>query len=355
MYGLNDAPLAWQLCLHEFLRKLGGWPSLLDENLFIWKSPPPQNKLLALISTHVDDLGSTAKQQWLDIHYAKVKAEFGGVTREVLPFSHCGCRYEKTPDGFLMTQKHFAEKLTEAKIEAGRKDDDMLKPGELTQFRSVLGGFLWLTATRLDLIAEVSLLQSNETKATIGHLRMANKVVLKAKNPQYLELGLHYRKMSGNLRLMCIHDASSANKERNYAQEGILVLLCEDGLNIDDKEFKITASDILTGRLGGRAHVLWSHGARAKRVSYSTSHAETLAAIGGLETVSLVMIRLAEIMYTPSQPSLQDLTKIQEYGIKELPIDCPTDCKDFFELTRGDRSLPQDKRQRLYVLAHKEA
>ena len=143
---------------------------------------------------------------------------------------------------------------------------------------------------------------------------------------------------------MCIHDASSANKDRNYAQEGILVVLCEDSLNIDVSEYKLEASDDVTATLGGKAHVLWSHGAKAKRVSYSTSHAETLAAIGGLETVSLVTIRLSELYFPKGQPTLKDLTEIQENGNPMLPVDCLTDCpSDFFELTTGERSLPQDK------------
>ena len=85
-------------------------------------------------------------------------------------------------------------------------------------------------------------------------------------------------------------------------------------------------------------------------MSYSTSHAETLSAIGGLETVSLVAVRLSEL-YFKGKPSLKD----QEFGNDVLPVDCMTDCRDFFELTAGERTLPQDKGQRLYVLAHKEA
>ena len=355
VYGLSDAPLAWQLCLHEFLKLIGGFPSVMDENLFIWKTPPPEEKLKALMTTHVDDLFSAAKQRWLDENYQKVKLEFGDVSRQLMPFDHCGCRYERIPDGYKMSQTHFAEKLVEAPVDEKRKDSDPLTPEEATALRSVLGGLLWLAATRLDLIADVSLLQSCVTKARIEHLKMANKVVHKARDPKCLSLGLYFRKLSGNIRLMCVHDASSASKGRNYAQEGILVLLCEDKLHIDDHHYKIEADDQLAEALGGRAHVLWSHGAKAKPVSYSTSHAETLAAIGGLETVTLVSVRLCEMFLLGNQPTLAELTKVQEQGHPQLPVDALTDCKDFYELSTGDRSLPQDKGQRLYILAHKEA
>ena len=335
VYGLNDAPLAWQLCLHGFLKKHGGFPSLLDENLFIWKMPPPENRLKALVSTHVDDLATAAFKAFMEWLFNVLKQEFGNVTRQTMPFDHCGCRYERTKDGYRMSQKHFAEKLVETEIAESKDDNDPLTPSELTTFRSILGGLLWLTATRMDLISDVALLQSQVTKGRIEHLRHANRIVQKAKHPDYLDLGLHYRFLEGRLRLLCIHDASSANKDRNYAQEGILVLLCEDNFVVDKDVFKLEASDDLTASFGGKAHVLWSHGAKAKRVSYSTSHAETLAAIGGLETVSLVAVRLSELMFKKGQPTLKDLMAIQENGNPDLPVDAMTDCRDFFELDRG--------------------
>ena len=105
----------------------------------------------------------------------------------------------------------------------------------------------------------------------------------------------------------------------------------------------------------GTGHILSAHGAKAKRISYSTSHAETLAAIAGLETSSLVSLRLAELLLPEKKPSLQKLAALQEKGVPFLPVDAYTDCRDFFSLTTGSASLPQDKSQRIYILAHREA
>jgi len=52
---------------------------------------------------------------------------------------------------------------------------------------------------------------------------------------------------------------------------------------------------------------------------------------------------------------LKDLIEIQESGHPNLPMDFYGDCRDLFELVTGERTLPQDKTQRLYVLAVKEA
>ncbi|CAE7429695.1 PLA2G7, partial [Symbiodinium necroappetens] len=92
--------------------------------------------------------------------------------------------------------------------------------------------------------------------ARIEHLRHANRIVQKAKHPDHLDLGLHYRFLGGKLRLLCIHDASSANKDRNYAQEGILVLLCEDNFFVGKDVYKVEASDSLTANLGGKDTIL---------------------------------------------------------------------------------------------------
>ena len=258
-----------------------------------------------------------------------------------------------------MSQDDFCEKLKLAPIPAKKKDDELLSAEEATSFRSILGGLLWLTATRLDLISDVCLLQSQVTKAKVMHLKQANNVVKRAKAEQGQQLGRHFRRLKPPLRLCCVHDSSAAGNVRNYAQEGILVLSCEDKLIKMSRDNEAVIQDGETHRLGGTANILWAHGAKAKRISYSTSHAETLAAMSGLEastlSSTLVSVRLAGIMYLPGRPSLQMLIAAQEQGVPDLPIDSMRACRDFFELASGDKSVPQDKNQRLYVLAFREA
>ena len=354
VYGLSDAPLAWQLCLHGHFEEQGGRASLMDENLFYW-CEPPSYRTTAMITTHVDDCGCAGKPSWLKKHYDLLVVKFGKVTRQQLPFCHCGVHYTKTADGYHMSQDDFCSKLKTANIPSGRKDDDALSPAELTTFRSILGGLLWLTATRLDLVADVCLLQSNVTRAKIFHLRQANNVVRKAKNELGQGLGIHFRRLRPPFRLACIHDSSAAGNVRNYAQEGILVLLCEDQMSDWSRDEEVVLTDRQCALLGGKGHVLWAHGAKAKRISYSTSHAETLAGISGLEASSLVAVRLSELFHMRAPATLQSLIACQEHGVKHLPVDTYTDCKDFYELCSGSGNVPQDKNQRLYVLAYREA
>ena len=120
VYGLNDAPLAWQLSLQEYLREIDGSPSVMDENSWRWKQV--NGSILAVCTCHVDDMAIAAPQPWLDTHYTAFVKKFGKVTRQRMPFEHCGSKCEKLPDGYRMTHSDFCAKMAPAKIADGRKD-----------------------------------------------------------------------------------------------------------------------------------------------------------------------------------------------------------------------------------------
>jgi hypothetical protein len=92
-------------------------------------------------------------------------------------------------------------------------------------------------------------------------------------------------------KVAVIHDASSASKSRSYSQEGVIVLSMPDFLNLDKQIHTIDGLSVSEANFGGVGRILYVQGSRSKRISYPTSHAETLAAISGLEISSLVSIR----------------------------------------------------------------
>ena len=214
IYGLNDAPLAWQLVLHEYVLSEGATASKMDESFFMWRQDGVPDSIYGVLTCHVDDLAIAGEAKWLDGLYERMVKKFKKVTRQTMPFEHCGAEYSETNQGLCISQKAFTERL-QPTVVPNRPDEDKLKPEEVTMFRSQLGALLWLTSTRLDLIAEVSFLQSKVTTAQIKDLKQTNNVIQKAKD--YKELGIHYRRFeTKNQRLVCIHDASSASKGRNY-------------------------------------------------------------------------------------------------------------------------------------------
>ena len=142
------------------------------------------------------------------------------------PFTHCGVRYSKLPAGYKMDQQEFTNALKTQDIEDTKDGNRPLTAAETSKFRSILGGLLWLTATRLDLIADVGILQSKVTKATVNDFHQANAVVKKAKLKQFENVGLIFKRFPRDVpwKLLCVHDASAASKGRTYAQEGVGVL-----------------------------------------------------------------------------------------------------------------------------------
>ena len=306
-----DAPLAWQITSHQFLEENGGTQSLLDDCLWYYKNSDESIK--GVITTHVDDLAITCRQAFLDEQFKLMTKAFGKISLQMTPFTHCGCQCTKIPDGYKMDQQAFVNALKTQDIENTKGGNRPLTAAETTKFRSILGGLLWLTATRLDLIADVGILQSKVTKATVNDFLQASAVVRKAKLKQYENLGLIFKKFPEDVpgKLLCIHDASAASNGRTYAQEGVLILLAPDNMKFDPKVHTINGENVEEQIFGGTAHILFSHGSKAKRVSYPTSHSETLAAVSGLETATLVSLRLAELLMPEKKPTLQQLAALQ--------------------------------------------
>ena len=164
------------------------------------------------------------------------------------------------------------------------------------------------------------------------------------------------------LKEMTVGDSSHATRTSSYAQEGCLILLMHDKslqtLSLDSPHYR----QIVNSRNDMSAHcmVLAYVSHKAKRVSSSTSTAETLIANFGKELAQLVALRLTEILghgiQTPlfKQTPLQLLIEIQETAAWALPIDQVTDCKDVFEFVTGSKGVPQDRYQRIYVMSLRE-
>ena len=93
MYGLNDGPLMWQLCLRFFYSyRCHARTSLFDENHFVWRT---EAGLQGEATAHVDDnnvAGPTAFRKWLQ---DLLEHRFGKVGRQELPMVHVGLVYER--------------------------------------------------------------------------------------------------------------------------------------------------------------------------------------------------------------------------------------------------------------------
>ena len=165
-----------------------------------------------MATTHVDDIALSGPTSWIDRIDAGLNKRFGKTTRQRLPFSHCGCEYIKVNDGFKICQREFAEKVKPAPIPQGEEFCKLTNFQTSGQYLEHLGAILWLTATRLDLIAGISLLQSRVAVMEGKDLKQANAVG-SGNVIEFKDMGLYYRHLQTNhRRLMCLTDASSASK-----------------------------------------------------------------------------------------------------------------------------------------------
>jgi hypothetical protein len=105
--------------------------------------------------------------------------------------------------------------------------------------------------------------------------------------------------------------------------------------------------------LGGKTQFLEYVSRKSKRVSHSTSHAESLSSHGSLASAELVASRFTEL-YSP-YPMTPDRMIHHEASLPaELPIDLIGDAKDVLELVTGERGVPLDTAQRVIILSLRE-
>ena len=78
MYGLNDAPLAFEVAQEMFfINDLEGTRSGSGECFYFW--------LEAMNTSHIDDNGNAGSSEWLTAKFKNFSNGFGGTTRSKLP------------------------------------------------------------------------------------------------------------------------------------------------------------------------------------------------------------------------------------------------------------------------------
>ena len=357
LYGLVDAPLLWQLALLHYLKLDIGYRMSTHDECFLMIIDGWQ--VISLCIIHVDDLLLAATRKLLDFIAMKLGQKFGKPKRTSLPFLYLGMKHEMLSPGHLLVhQQHYLEKLPEGKFTNAvnmKKDFQELDEYEHHQFRSLVCSLLWLCLTRIDIAHDVVALQSEMICPQVQHLKMANKVLIRARKTKEYN-GLHYHQMRFPIKLCSIHDCGHASKKSCYPYEGKFVMMMHDSLKSDAPEW-LSGQDL--AHVGGYAHTLFYSARKASRVSHSTSHAETLSAVGCTQMGQLIAARVTEMfcrMVLPPRASItaHDMLSLSEKDITVIAHDSMTDCMDLFELITGGRGVPSDKSQRVAIMALRE-
>ena len=357
IYGLVDAPLLWQMALTHYLKRdLAGIASSFDDNCIFWISG---TCVELIVTIHVDDLlvtGTADMMVWL---HSKLEQRFGAVKRNVMPFVHLGVRHSILQSGSLfLDQQEYLMKIPKVHLTDSRRnmpDSTLLSASEHHSHRSLLCSMLWVTVTRIDMVLEVVLLQSSMVTPTLGDLKAANALLAKSQKNAIMN-GLHFHQVAMPVRINGIHDASAANQRSSYAYEGLLVLLMNDSTAYmpDDRGYLSAGQSNAWSGVGQPL----AHSARkSKRISNSTSHGETLAAINASQLINLVSLRFTELYCLSTfsrNPTTKYLLHLQTHNLVCIPCDITTDCMDLYELVCGLKGIPSDKSQRLCILCLRE-
>ena len=232
-------------------------------------------------------------------------------------------------------------------------DDTLVSPEHAHGYRSILTSMLFQCQCNVDIMTEVTQLQGFNNEPRVTHLKRANALLKKAQADR-TNLGLHFPRLRPPFCLRAIGDANHTTKTSVYPQEGQFVFLMEDRPltmqgNILTKE--------AIKNLSGRCHPLAIGSQKARKVAHSTSMGETNCGLSVVSNAQMVAMRLTEmhvILRGSVSQRIAVLIDMNERGQYIIPVDHLTDCKDLYELVTGLKGIPQDKQQRLPVMALRE-
>ena len=223
-------------------------------------------------------------------------SRFGTLKRQTIPYTHAGIQLEwVTPSCLRLHQDKFCEALTTTTISKDRMNqpEEPCTAEEHTTFRSLTCGALWACQTRAEELFNVISLQTKLASPQVKDLIHINTVIKRLRrNPE--KFGLYYRRMHGPYHIAVITDASSPNKTSSFATDGIIVGLSPDRLShvVTDKHDYLR-EDLIKHLSAAIMHVLHITSQKSKRISHSTSHAETNSAAKTIPLGQLLCLRLS--------------------------------------------------------------
>ena len=207
VYGLDDAPLRWQMTLLNFFSSLGFERSLLEP---CWLVKRSHGKIIAQVLLEVDDINVGSIPSYAKELKKAMTDGFQFAKWEFEEADFAG-RHVKRVDNktFMNQEKNILEKLEAIKIPRGQKSDKtrLLNEEEFEIFRSILYKVHWLAhQTRPEASGIVSILSSPLKAASIHDLVCLNKLITYLRNIAQQNLVLH-RFDSSRMTFITVSDA----------------------------------------------------------------------------------------------------------------------------------------------------
>ncbi|GJR04489.1 retrovirus-related pol polyprotein from transposon TNT 1-94 [Tanacetum coccineum] len=184
-YGLKQAPRAWYDTLSKFLLAQGFSKGVVDPTLFIRKT----GKHTLHVQIYVDDIifASTDPKD-CDRFSNEMSSKFQMSMMGQISF-FLGLQISQNPRGIFINQSKYANEILKKfdlhksdpvdtpMVERTKLDEDLSGiPVDQTQYRSMIGSLMYLTASRPDLVFAVCMCARYQSKPTKKHLEAVKRV-----------------------------------------------------------------------------------------------------------------------------------------------------------------------------------
>ena len=322
------------------------------------------------LAVHVDDILCVGQRKDLLAAQDALSAVFPVDDWILDSFEYVGSQAHVLEDEVQISQEGYAaSRLFEVDIAKDRAEDEMARPDQIADHRSLAGALSWLAGqSRPDLQRGVSMMAQQVQKSpSVRYLKFTNQLAKRALEHQ--EKGVRLRPVPlEDAVVLCFHDAGWSNAPQNH-EDPYYQLYPEDEDNgkIDvgpfahrPKKSKKGATSIASqlGVVFLMAHKDVLHGAAARtslldwkslscpRVCRSTFAAETMACAHGLEGGEYLCSLLETLMAGRLVRPQQARTKVHLL----------TDCRSLFDhLNRkGIPRAPADRRLAIDLAAIRE-
>ncbi|GJV02926.1 retrovirus-related pol polyprotein from transposon TNT 1-94 [Tanacetum coccineum] len=215
LYGLKQAPRAWYDKLSSFLIEHGFNKGIIDPTLFTRRHGGD----ILLVQVYVDDIIFGSTNPDFSKRFANLmKNNFEMSMMGELKF-FLGLQVHQSPRGIFISQSQYAIELLKkhgldecvsmsTPMATERLDADLQgTPTDQTTYRHMIGGLMYLTASRPDIAFATFVCARYQARPTVKHLKEVKRIFRYLR--QSYNMGLWYPKDSG-FKLIAYSDADHA-------------------------------------------------------------------------------------------------------------------------------------------------
>ncbi|GJX06443.1 retrovirus-related pol polyprotein from transposon TNT 1-94 [Tanacetum coccineum] len=223
LYGLKQAPRAWYDKLSSFLIEHGFNKGIIDPTLFTRRHGGD----ILLVQVYVDDIIFGSTNPDFSKRFANLmKNNFEMSMMGELKF-FLGLQVHQSPRGIFISQSQYAIELLKkhgldecvsmsTPMATERLDADLQgTPTDQTTYRRMIGGLMYLTASRPDIAFATFVCARYQARPTVKHLKEVKRIFRYLR--QSYNMGLWYPKDSG-FELIAYSDADHAELHCYFMQ-----------------------------------------------------------------------------------------------------------------------------------------